>query len=106
MDEKARIFADKLRKRLQGHIIKIYLFCSRARGDHQEYSDYDFVVITDNDNKYIKEIILEVEVEFLNIFDRLAGTIIYNIKDWEKIKNYPLGYNVMKEGVELWRVKK
>lgn len=101
MVEKARIFADKLRKRIGKHIIKIYLFGSRARGDHKEYSDYDFFVVTDEDNSYVKEIILEIEVEFLNTFDRLAGTIIYNIKDWEKIKKYPLGYNVMKEGVEL-----
>lgn len=101
MDEKARIFADKIRKRLQKRIIKIYLFGSRARGDHKECSDYDFFIVTDDDSNYVKEIILEIEVDFLNTFDRLAGTIIYNKKDWEKIKKYPLGHNILKEGVEL-----
>jgi len=101
MDENAKVYAKILRERLKTYLVKIYLFGSRARGDFKENSDYDFIIVATDDNNFIKDIIIQTEVDFLNNFDKLASSILYREEEWEKVKKYPLGYNVLREGVEL-----
>ena len=100
-DKKAVFFAETLRGKIRDNIIKIYLFGSRARGDHAEYSDFDFLVVTDIDDNKIKEAIIETEVEFLDKFNYLAGTVNYSKEEWKYAQKFPLGINVLKDGIEL-----
>lgn len=82
---------------------EMILFGSRARGDFKDDSDWDVLVLSDN----------EVNMAFKNrITDQLfyvglehticISTIILNRDDWNgKFKNYPLRFEVDKDGVPI-----
>ena len=101
IDNKTLFFSKRLRERLGNHIQQLVLFGSRARGDAEEGSDYDFMVVVDSEESDLKEKVLDTEVEFLNTFDELSACIIYDEKGWEWRKNSPLGINIAREGIAL-----
>ena len=94
-------FAERTRSRLKNHLKKIILFGSRARGDFYEGSDYDFLIIVDKKEKTDEEMLLDIGVEFLNKYDVLIADIVCDEKEWERKKRFPIGLNILKEGVEL-----
>lgn len=101
VDEISVEFAERVRSRLKNHLKKIVLFGSRARGDFREGSDYDFLIIVDKRKKTDEETLLDIGVEFLNKYDVLIADIVCDKKEWEKKKRFPIGLNILKEGVEL-----
>ena len=94
-------FAERTRSRLKNHLKKIILFGSRARGDFYEGSDYDFLIVLDEREKKFREIVLDESVEIMNKYYALIGFIICDEKEWERKKQFPIGLNILKEGVEL-----
>jgi predicted nucleotidyltransferase len=54
-------FAATLRQRLGSHLRQLFLFGSRARGDAQDGSDYDMLVVVDHRTPELRAVILEVE---------------------------------------------
>ncbi len=42
-----------------------------------------------------------IEVDILDKFDTLAGSIICDKKEWRKMKKYPIGHNILKESISL-----
>jgi len=101
VNEKVIFFSSALRKRLSGTIRQIILFGSRARGDAYEGSDYDFVVIVTERNKDIIDSIREVEVEFINRFDEVSASLIYNEEEWRRRRTLPIGINIEREGIRI-----
>ncbi|MBN2544743.1 MAG: nucleotidyltransferase domain-containing protein [Spirochaetes bacterium] len=101
MDKRAVFFADKIRKKLSSNVKNIILFGSRARNDHYEGSDYDFLIILKNKTSDIIDEIRDIEVDFLNEFDTLSSALIFNEEEWGKRKNLPIGLNIMKEGKKI-----
>ncbi|MEW6041202.1 MAG: nucleotidyltransferase domain-containing protein [Elusimicrobiota bacterium] len=100
-DEKALYFSQKLRERVGKNLKHLFLFGSRARGNASEGSDYDFAVILNQKDHSSVSDIRSVEVDFLNKFDNLSASLIYDVQGWEKRKNWPLGINILRDGVEL-----
>lgn len=94
-------FPKLLRKKLKGHIKKIILFGSKARGDSSNRSDYDFAVIVDKRTNEIEDTVDDVSGQLLYEYSELIGPIIWDEKEWEDRKLYPIGLNIIKEGVEL-----
>ena len=88
-------------EKFQSHLKKIILFGSRARGNFYEGSDYDFLIVLDERKKVYENILLNIGVDFLNKYDILIGDIIYDEKEWESRKRFPIGLNILKEGIEL-----
>ena len=101
VNEKVIFFSSALSKRLSGTIRQIILFGSRARGDAYEGSDYDFVVIVTERNKDIIDSIREVEVEFINRFDEVSASLIYNEEEWRRRRTLPIGINIEREGIRI-----
>ena len=101
MDKIALDYAEKIKMKLKDNLIRIILFGSRARGDNKDFSDYDFLIVLNDVNKYCKDTIIDEEVEILNKYDKLASTIVYSSNEWENIKKFPLGINILKEGINL-----
>lgn len=101
MDEITRIFLERIKEKLKKHLRKIYLYGSRARGDFNNGSDYDFLLIVDKRNKEITNLITDETVNILNEYDELVSTIIYDEAEWKFKKNIPLGKNILKEGTVL-----
>ncbi len=100
-DKISREFARHVRDRLKIHIKNIILFGSRARGDFKEGSDYDILVVVDKKEKTYENILLNLSVDFLNKYNVLIGDIVCDEIEWEKKKRFPIGLNILKEGIEL-----
>ncbi|MCR4320754.1 MAG: nucleotidyltransferase domain-containing protein [Candidatus Brocadiaceae bacterium] len=94
-------FAERVRRRLKKHLKKIILFGSRARGDFYEGSDYDILIVLDKREKDFQEMVLDESVEIMNKYYALIGCIVCDEKEWERKKRFPIGLNILKEGVEL-----
>jgi predicted nucleotidyltransferase len=94
---------EKLRKRFSARIISLYAFGSRVRGNHDEWSDFDVLVI-------VKDKKPDIESEIIGIFvdEEIKSGISFTpvIKDirafeMEKKYNTPFYGNIIKEGVLL-----
>lgn len=101
MNEIVIEFSDLLKKKLSNHLRNITLFGSRARGDHKDYSDYDFLIVVDRKDKNLMNEIREIEVNILERYSALIGSVVYNELEWEKRKNYPFGINIHKDGIKI-----
>jgi|SRR6056297_2466552 len=81
-----------------------YLFGSRARGESKPESDWDILILID-ENKVTNEIednfrdeLYDLELET----GQVISTFIYSKNYWRNYLNYsPLFKNVMKEGIKL-----
>jgi predicted nucleotidyltransferase len=96
-----REFVKIIKKKLKNRLKKIILFGSYARGDYTEGSDYDILVVVDKNEKFIRNAILDASVEIMDKYYELIGCIVCDEKEWELKKRFPIGLNILKEGVEL-----
>lgn len=83
---------------------KIILYGSKARGDDEEFSDIDLLILIDSQiNRNIKEEITEIKYKMELKYDVLFGTIIENIDFWKSaIANaIPLHWNIEREGISI-----
>ena len=95
------LFIKSLRERLGSNLKEAWLFGSRARGDYSSDSDYDILVIADGEEFYIRRIIREEEYDILENEGELVVSTIYNPDTWRLGRNSPLGWNIIKEGIQL-----
>lgn len=104
-DELMDMFIGKLRREFGNKLKKIILFGSRARGDHTEDSDYDFVLIFDTVTRGLKNRLSEIEGDMLLKYGMVITAIPYTNDDIRKRRTHPLLLNVEKEGTVLWMKK-
>ena len=80
---------------------RIILFGSRARGQADEYSDYDLIVIKRTDRPFLER--LQDMVPYLVEFDRPAEILVYTPEEFERmLKNgNPLLREVVENGIAL-----
>ena len=100
-DAIAQEYSKKVRTALGARIKDIILFGSRARGNSTEYSDYDMMIIVDKRDKSLLETVVTIEVDILDKYERLVGSIVYEQGEWNRKKQSPLGMNIRKDGVQL-----
>ncbi len=100
-DRISQEFADNVKKKLGNRVKQIILFGSRARGNFSEGSDYDILIVLDKREKDFQEMILDESVEIMNKYYALIGCIVCDEREWERKKRFPLGLNIVKEGVRL-----
>ena len=79
---------------------RILLFGSHARGQADEFSDYDIMVIKRTERSFLER--LEDMVPFLVAFDRPAEILVYTPDEYERMSERGLGWSVRKEGVILY----
>jgi len=99
-DKKVLFFSNRLRERVRG-VRRVILFGSHARGDARDGSDYDFAVVLEKKSSKILDDVRMTEVEFLNKFDTLSSSIVFNETEWQKHKKLPIGLNIEREGIQL-----
>ena len=100
-DELIRLFADRIRERLKGRLEQVLLFGSRARGDSDLESDYDFLVVVDEVSMDVREILDEVSADFLCRYDTLFSVIPISEERFSKERYNPLLINVRREGIAV-----
>ncbi len=94
-------FAKIVKRKLKSNLKNIILFGSHARRDYKDSSDYDILVIVDKKDKSSQEIILDACVEIMDKYYELIGCIVCDQEEWEMQKRFPIGLNILKEGIEL-----
>lgn len=95
--EIAKDFADNIKS---DNIKQIILFGSVARGDDDEESDIDILIISpiaDDLTDDIMEVVTDIVLEKKEIISPLLMTD----EHFNKTKNYPFLTNVLKEGVVI-----
>lgn len=98
-------FIDEVKNVLKDRVKKIILYGSYARGDYNNSSDIDILILTDLNDKEINEysmriwdIAADIEIDK----EIVISPIIRNIDDfevWSEVK--PFYINIIKEGVVL-----
>lgn len=82
---------------------QIILFGSRARGEADEYSDYDIILIKQTEKPFMER--LKDMIPYLIKFDGTAEILVYTPEEFEKMKEFGLGFIVQKEGIVLYEGK-
>ena len=101
--EALRRITDILRAELHEQIVAVYAFGSKVRGDFDEWSDFDVLILVRDKNSELEERIVSIFVDE-EIKAGLSFTPV--IKDHhsfelEKRHNSPFYWNIIKEGVSL-----
>lgn len=82
---------------------RIILFGSRARGEADEYSDYDIIVIKKTDKPFMER--LKDMIPYLVEFGGTAEILVYTPEEFEKMSEIGLGFIAQKEGIILYESK-
>lgn len=94
--ELGKIFKDKLKK--------IILFGSYSRGDYDDESDIDVMVLVEASNPYkYDDVLLDIEVDLSLEFDVVLSIFAENEFEYEEAKGYkPFLKAIEKEGIEIY----
>ena len=81
---------------------RVILFGSHARGDHNRFSDWDFLILTSKNadeqvKRHIRDNLIDTELEA----EEVISTIIFSQDKWKDYSITPLYQNISKDGVEL-----
>jgi predicted nucleotidyltransferase len=79
---------------------RIILFGSHARGQADEHSDYDIIVIKRTERSFLER--LQDMVPYLVAFDRPAEILVYTPDEFERMGEYGLGWIARQEGIVLY----
>ena len=82
-------------------IRKIFLYGSQINGNSQNYSDYDILIVLENDyNWKLEEAIYNTAYEIMLLYDVVLDIKIISIKDMETLKGQqPYIQNAIKSRV-------
>ncbi len=100
--EKSKKIIQEILEQNNIKLIKIYLFGSRARGDFDKNSDFDFFIIIDKDLKFTEKIEINTQIRRKLAENGISADIILQFeKKVEERKNNVgyLSYYVLKEGI-------
>ncbi len=81
---------------------RVILFGSRARGDNNKISDWDFLILISKEadekiKNQIRDRLIDIELEA----EQVISTLIYSQDRWPDYKITPLYKNVYREGLEV-----
>ena len=79
----------------------IILFGSRARGDSSPDSDYDILVLVDNETKEIEDKIFNASYEIGWRNNVIITVFVHNKGYFDSKKYEPLFMNIRKEGIHI-----
>lgn len=100
-DPVIRDFVAALREQIGPRLRQVLLFGSRARGDAQEDSDYDMLVIVDQRTPELRNQILEIETRLMDRYGALVATVLQSEEEWRQAQGLPLARNIAREGMAL-----
>ena len=92
-----------LRKQFPERVRGAYVFGSRARGDHSEWSDFDVLIVVKDRDPLIEEAIMNRFVEEEIRSGLIFTPLIKDQKAFESEKRYhtPFYENLTREGITL-----
>ena len=83
------------------NIIKTILFGSVARGDDNDESDIDILIVVHHDNKELESFIDNLVVDFILKKEEVISPHVMTEEHFNKTKDYSFLKTVMAEGVPI-----
>lgn len=99
-----REFLTKLREQHGSEVVLVSLFGSKVRGDFDEESDIDVLLVVENRNSQLWEDIVEIETELMLKYGAVISSLIMGRDnyEWHLRHRAPLYRSIKREGIELW----
>ena len=95
-----RNLADLVRRLTPYDPERIILFGSRARGDADEHSDYDLVVVKRTDRPFVER--LQEVAGYLAGYAGAADVLVYTPDELEQMSEQGLGWMIHQEGIVVY----
>ena len=94
-------FVEYLQKSVPDQVEYVALFGSKARGDSQQDSDIDVLVILSKEDRELRREILKQAARFSLEYDVLLSPRVIGAERWEKLRGFSLYQNVQREATGL-----
>jgi predicted nucleotidyltransferase len=93
------MFKQRVLEILNSKKIKFILFGSRGRGDAEEFSDYDLLIITPEREYNVKEKIEEIEMDIFITHNAIINSHLFSEEELKNLSFEPFIINALQEGV-------
>lgn len=104
--EKAALaeFIGQMQERYPNEIVQVILFGSKTRGDFDEESDLDLLIVVKSDDWRLHRQIGHLAIEPMLKYDAVISTLTINQERYRKLKKHStsLYQNLQAEGINLW----
>ena len=91
----------RLYEALGDKVRQIILFGSRSRGDAEEDSDYDILLLVDRWTRTLEDRVDDIAYEMLDHYGAVVTIFVFEMKTYEQEIHEPLFCNIRREGVML-----
>ncbi|MEA3460094.1 MAG: nucleotidyltransferase domain-containing protein [Chloroflexota bacterium] len=97
-------FVARVRESYEEEIARITLFGSKVRGDFDEESDVDLLMVVEHRNSQLWDDVVAIEMGLMLKYGIVISSLImgYENYEWHRQHRAPLYCNVEREGVDLW----
>ncbi len=96
-----REFVTYLYTTIHDKVKHVALFGSKARGDSQQDSDIDVLVILSREDRDLRRKILKQAARFSLEYDVLLSPRVIGAERWEQMQGFSLYQNVQRESADL-----
>ena len=91
----------RLHEALGDKVRQIILFGSRSRGDAEEDSDYDILLLVGKRTRVLEDQVDDIAYEMLDRYGVVVTIFVFAVETFERETNEPLFCNIRREGVVL-----
>lgn len=97
-------FVTKLKQSFGSYVTKVILFGSIARGEYNEYSDIDLLVVTNDGDKKLESEIFDLSTDLMLKYGPYLSVKVYSEDRFSKLAKLetPFMKNIQSEGKVLW----
>jgi len=97
-------FLTKLREQHGSEVLLVSLFGSKVRGDFDEESDIDVLLVVEDRTSQLWEDIVEIETDLMLKYGSVISSLIMGRDNYEWHRRYraPLYRNIERDGIDLW----
>lgn len=97
-------FLTRLREQHGSEVVLVSLFGSKVRGDFDEESDIDVLVVIKDKDGYIRDDLVALEVDLMLKYNVVISSLIMSRENYEWHRRYraPLYRSIKREGIDLW----
>ena len=93
------MFKKRTLETLKSPKVKFILFGSRGRGDADEFSDYDILIITSREEPDKKDKIEEIETDIFITYNAIINSHLFSEEEIKGLSFEPFIVNALEEGV-------
>jgi len=103
--EAVESYVEALRRELDGKVLLLLLFGSKARGDSDPDSDIDFLMVTEPDPHEVRDEVIRLESEVMTEHSVELNTLFFSRERWADFASRRAAFwqNAQREGVLLLR---